>query len=98
MTVKELQYVCYYIGITDQLNGAIEKQDVVNVIVASRYVTVLCPSRDELLNLQVKELRQLTNSLGVDTKTCLDKNDLVRQLLKQPYVDVDNEPQEFIVK
>lgn len=91
MTVKELRYICYYVGIMDRLEGAFEKSDVIKVIMASRLVTVVCPPREKLMEMSVRWLRQLLDTLGIDSRTCLDKNDLVNSLLKQTFVAAEEE-------
>lgn len=89
MTVKELRYICYYVGIMDKLEGAFEKSDVVKVIMSSSFVTVLCPPRETLLTYPVRTLRQLMDTLGASTQTCLDKDDLIKGLLSQPFVQAE---------
>jgi len=90
MSVKELRYICYYVGIMDKLEGAFEKKDVVQVIMASRLVTVVCPPRLDLMEMPVRSLRHIMEQLNISTAGCLDKNDLVNQLLKQPFVAAES--------
>merc|ERR1711915_1161613 len=60
MTVKELKYLCYYIGIDDaKLQGAVEKKDVAKVILTSRQITIICPEQEKLMEMSIKQLRQI---------------------------------------
>lgn len=91
MTVKELRYICYYVGIMDRLEGAFEKSDVVKIIMSSSFVTVLCPPRETLITYPVRTLRQLMDTLGVSTQKCIEKEDLIKELLSQPFVQAEKD-------
>ena len=86
MSVKELKYLCYYVGITLP-SSIIEKGEVVEAIIRSRAVTIICPQK--LDSLPTKELKSIMKTLAIPFEGVISREDLVTKIMKTSCVVLD---------
>lgn len=89
MTVKELFYICYYLGLKPDTNILLEKNDVVQFILRSGRVTVVLQQGFRSGGVSVKEMKATMTTLGISSAGCLTKEDLIKQCQRAPNVVMD---------
>lgn len=89
MSLRELRYLCYYVGINPK-QTIIEKGDLVEEVLKSRSITVVCPHRSILDKISVKEIKAIMKVLNIDTSACFERDDLIKKLIRMPSVELDS--------